>query len=171
MPLNLLARICGRYIDVSDEENEEDDSDVESEVIDPPYMDMVTTHRMGHNNPIAPWAHDIWRWSRHQGMRPPFGMDRGFFDLSHGGPADRALPVRVRQTRDIDNQDHLTANQMDEMRAAVERVERQTQAVVREYQEWQATLKARMRVTERQLARLQEASTSSLTPQDTSWHE
>ena len=120
-------------LDVSNEENEADDSDSESKVINPPYMARVPKHRMGPNNPTPPWAHNIWRWSRYQGMHPPFGMERGFFYLSHGGPADRALPVMVRQNWDIKNQAQATSNQMDELRAVVERAERQTQAVVREY--------------------------------------
>lgn len=110
-------------LDVSDKENEEDDSDAESEVINPPYMDRVPAHRMGPNGPTTSWAHDIRRRSRHQGMRPPFGMDGGFFDLSHCGPADRSLSVMVRRNRDISNQAEATADQMNQVRAAIERVE------------------------------------------------
>ena len=73
-----------------EEDEEEDDSDADSEVIDPPYMARVPAHRMGPNGPMPPWAHDIWRWrwSRHQGQYPPFGMEQRFYDLSHGEPAD-----------------------------------------------------------------------------------
>lgn len=84
-----------------DDDEEEDDSDTESEVIDLPYMASVPAHRMDPNAHMLPWAHNIWRWSRHRGLRPPFGMEKGFFDLIHGGPADRALPIMVRRTRDI----------------------------------------------------------------------
>lgn len=88
-------------VDFEEEElndSDGDESDIDSEVINPPYVARVPAHRMGPNGPTPPWAHEIWRWSRHQGMRPPFGMDRGFYDLSHRGPADRALPFMVRWT-------------------------------------------------------------------------
>ena len=64
------------------------DSDAESDVINAPYMARVPPYRMGPNGPTPPWAHGIWRWSRQQGVRPPFGMNRDYYDLSHGGPAD-----------------------------------------------------------------------------------
>ncbi|XP_023768254.1 uncharacterized protein LOC111916829 [Lactuca sativa] len=57
-----------------------DDSDAESEVINPPYPVRVSAHRMGLNGPTPPWGIDIWRWSRQQGQRPPFGMAREFYD-------------------------------------------------------------------------------------------
>ena len=36
-----------------------DDSDAESEVINPPYMARVPLYRMGPNGPTPPWAHEI----------------------------------------------------------------------------------------------------------------
>lgn len=121
-----------------------DDSDAESEVINPLYQVRVPTHWMGPNGPTPPWAHDIWRWSRQKGQRPLFGMERRFYDLREGGIADRALLVIARQTRDIGEQAQATTNQMDLMRAAVERAERRTQEVVRDYQERQTALEARL---------------------------
>ena len=50
----------------------------------------------------------------------PFGMNRDYYDLSHCGPADRALPVMVRTTHNIGEQTQETAGQMVAMRVAVE---------------------------------------------------
>lgn len=82
-------------VDKEIDEEEEDDSDAKYEVIDPPYMARVPAHRWGYNGPTPPWAYDLERWSRHQGKHPPFGMDRGFYDLRHGRPANHAIPVMV----------------------------------------------------------------------------
>lgn len=117
-PEELEEEIAKPVIDSNEEdldESDEDDSDAKSKVINPPYMARVPAHMMGPNGPMPPWAHAIWRWSRHQAMRPPFGMDQRFYDLRHREPADRALPVMVRRTRDIGNQAQATVNQMDQM--------------------------------------------------------
>ena len=71
-------------------------------------------------------------------MRPPFDMNRDYYDLSHSGPADRPFPVMVRRTRDISKQAHATAGQMVAIRAVVERAERMTLEEVRDYQARQA---------------------------------
>ena len=71
-------------VDLEEEEpsNDDDgDSDTESEVINPPYPIRVPAHRMGPNGPTPLWGVDIWRWSKHQGKRPPYGMAREFYDL------------------------------------------------------------------------------------------
>ena len=94
-------------------------------------------------------------------MRPLFGMSQDYYDLSRGGPAERAFLVIVRRTHDIGEQAQATAGQMVDMRAEVEHTERMTHEVVRDYQACQTTLEARLRATEHHLARLQGASTSS----------
>ena len=124
--------------------------------------------------PYAPWAHDLLRWSRHQGKHPPFGMERGFYDLRHGGPVDRALPVLIRRISDVGDQAHTTANQVEEMRSILELTTVHTQdlqtdyypmdrliedlttarAEVREYQERHADLEERVQIAERHLAEL-----------------
>ena len=56
------------------------------------------------------------------------------------------------------------------MRSAMERTERMTHEVVRDYQALQAALEARLRDAEHHLARLQGASTSLLAPPDSTRH-
>ena len=57
-------------------------------------------------------------------MRPPFGMNRDYYDRSHGGLADQALPVMVRRKRDIGKQAQAITGKMVALRAAVEHAER-----------------------------------------------
>ena len=81
-------------------------------------------------------------------------MNQDYYDLNHGGPAYQALPMMVRRKRDIGEQAQETTGQMVAMRVAVERAERMTHEVVRDYQARQAALEARLRATEHHLARL-----------------
>nr|KAJ0209030.1 hypothetical protein LSAT_V11C400158950 [Lactuca sativa] len=81
-------------VEEEEEEEEEDESDTEFEVIDPPYMT--------------------------RGQRPPFWMQRGFYDLRHGGPVDRALPVMVRRISNIGDQSQTIAHRVMEIRDAME---------------------------------------------------
>ena len=112
-------------------------------------------------------------------------MEQGFYDLPHGGPVDRVLPIIVRRISDIGDQAQTTAHRVMEMRATMEvMVERTrdlerdyypmdglvedlttTQAEVREYQERHVALEERVLVAEHRLAELQGASTSSQAPQ------
>ena len=39
---------------------------------------------------------DLKGWSREQGHHPRYGVERGFYNLSQGGSADRALLIMVR---------------------------------------------------------------------------
>lgn len=89
---------------------EEDESDTGSKVIDPPYMARIPAHRWGYNGRTPRWADDLERWNQHQRQCLPYGMERGFYNLYHGGPADRALPVMILRTSDIRDHAQTTAN-------------------------------------------------------------
>lgn len=86
-----------------DVEGDEDDSDAKSEVINPPYKSRAPVHRWDYNGTIPLWAYDLERWSRHQRQRPPFGMARGYYNLTLGGPTDRALPIMIHRISDIND--------------------------------------------------------------------
>lgn len=148
------------------DDSEGGDSDAESEVIDPPYPIRVPAYRVGPTGPTPPWGIDLWRWSRHQGQRPPFGMSREFFDLRDGGPADRALPVMVRRLRDTGDLAQGTADQVRQLWTRVERAEQETRDVLREFHMRQVRWESRLQDAERLVARLQGASTSSAPPPD-----
>ena len=76
-----------------DNSKEEEDSDVESKVINPPYVARVPMYRQGYQGPTPCWVEDLQRWSRQQGQCFLYGMERGLYERSHGGPADRHLPI------------------------------------------------------------------------------
>ncbi|XP_023749238.1 protein FANTASTIC FOUR 1-like [Lactuca sativa] len=76
-------------------EEEEEEEEPKEEVINPPYIARVLANRFGHNGPKPYWATMIERWSRQQRQRSPYGDQHVYYDLSHGGPADRALLVMV----------------------------------------------------------------------------
>ena len=117
-------------------------------------------------------------------------MKRDYYNLQHGGPADHALPVVVRRIRDIGDQTQETADRVMQMRVAMQITDARTRdlewdfypmerlvedlaisrAEVREYQERHTALEERVRVTERRLAELQGASTSSSTPPEPTRH-
>ena len=118
-------------------------------------------------------------------------MERGFYDLRHGGPADRALPFMVRRISDIGDKAQTIANRVMEMRAIVEVTTARTrnlerdynpmdrliedltaaQAEVREYQERHIALEERVLVAECRLAELHGAFTLSQAPQGTTRRE
>ena len=103
-----------------DEEEIEEDSNAESEVINPPYVARVLAHRQGYQGPTPRWAENLEKWSRQQHQRSPYGMERGFYNLSHGGLADRALPVMVQQIAHLGDQTRASANRILELGATVE---------------------------------------------------
>ena len=98
-------------------------------------------------------------------------MAREFYDMREGGPADRALLVVVRRLRDTGDLAQRTADQMHRMQTRVEQAEQETREVIREFHMRQVRWEARLRDAERQVARLQGASTSSAPPPGTSHHD
>lgn len=134
------------------EEKPSDDSDGDSDakyvVINPPLLVRAPAHRMGPNGPIPPWGVDIWRLSRQQGQRPPYGMAREFYDLRDGGQDDQAIPFVVRRLRDIVNLAQNTVDQMYQMRSVVARAEQETRQVIRDFHMRQEMWEARLRDTE-----------------------
>ncbi|XP_023736916.1 uncharacterized protein LOC111884848 [Lactuca sativa] len=107
-------------------EDEGGDSDAESEIINPSFPVRVPAYRVSPTAPTPPRGIDLWRWSRQQGQRPPFGMSCKFYDLRYGGSADHALPVMVRRLRNTGDLAKSTADQMHQMRTRVERAEQET---------------------------------------------
>ena len=66
-------------------EEEEEEEEPEKEFFNPPYIARVRAHRFGYNGPEPRWATVIERWGRQQRQRSPYGDQRGYYDLSHGG--------------------------------------------------------------------------------------
>ena len=178
--------------EVDEEEEEEEDDEVdmdedeseeepEEEVFNPPYIARVPANRWGHNGPEPRWATMIERWSRQQRQRSPYGDQRGYYDLSHGGPADRALPVMTQHITNLGNQSREMADQIRNLSAITAATDARTRdlerdfypldrliedltaarAEVREYQVRHAALEERVIAAERRIAELQGASTSS----------
>ena len=53
----------------------------------------------------------LQRWGRQQGQRSLYVMERGFYGLSHEGPADRALPVKVQPIKHLGEQARASTSQ------------------------------------------------------------
>ena len=81
-------------------------------------------------------------------------MSREFYDLTDGGPVDRALPVMVRRLWNTGDLAQSTTDQMHQMRTRVERAEQETREVIQEFNMRQVRWEARLRDAERQVARL-----------------
>ena len=162
----------------------ENEIEEEPEVFNPPYISRVPAHRFGYNGPQPRWVTMIERWSRQQRKRSPYGNQRGYYDLIHGGPADRALPIMTQRIASMDDRGRTTTDQVRELSAIVESTTARTRdlerdshykdqfiqdlliarAEAKEYQERYMALKERMVVAERRLAELQGTSTSSQAP-------
>ncbi|XP_052622650.1 M phase phosphoprotein 10-like [Lactuca sativa] len=176
-----------------DEEEEEEDDDIvmieneieeELEVFNPPYIARVPAHRFGYNGPEPRWVTTIERWSRQQRQRSPYGDQRGYYDLIHGGPADRDLLVMTQRIASMDDHGRTTTNQVRELSTIVESTTARTRDLerdshyrdqliqdllaarseAREYRERYMVLEERMVAAERRLVELQGASTSSQAP-------
>lgn len=164
-----------------EEEESEEEFDVESEVINSPYLARIPTNRLGYQWPTPHWAKDLERWSCRQHQCSPFGTHQGYYNVNHRGPADRALPITIKRIKDLGDQTRATVNWVLELGAATEVTDAHTQdldryyypmdrlledlttarAEVREYLEMHSTLEERVVAAERQLAKIQGASTSS----------
>lgn len=106
-----------------DEEMEEGDSDTESEVSDPhiPVRDRhAPLPEPSYQDPTPVWAERLNQWSREQGLRPPYGMCRDFFDVNEGGAANRALPVTIGRIDRQEGQIRATTSQILDVGAATE---------------------------------------------------
>lgn len=119
-----------------EEDNEvdmdEDESEEEPEVFNPPYIPKVPANRYGYNGPEPRWATTIERWSRQQHQRSPYGDQRGYYDLSHGGPADRALPVMVQHIMNLGNQSREMVDQVRNCSAVTEATDARTRDLERD---------------------------------------
>ncbi|XP_023764489.1 uncharacterized protein LOC111913002 [Lactuca sativa] len=164
-----------------EEDMDEDENEEEPKVLNPPYIARVPVHCFGYNGPEPRWATTIKRWSRQQRQRSPYGDQRGYYDLIHGGQADRALPVMTQRITSIDDRGRTTTDHVWELSAIVESTTARTRdlergfhhrdqliqdlltarAETREYRERYRVLEEIMVATERRLAELQGASTSS----------
>ena len=104
-----------------DEEVEEITSgtDSEPEVIDPPipHPPEIRPYQPG---PIPMWGSHLYYWSRQQGVRPPFGMCRDFYNVSGGSSADRALPVIVNAIATQNYETDRQAARVREVNAATQ---------------------------------------------------
>lgn len=64
---------------------------------------------------------DLKIWSREQGQRPPYGIQRGSYNLSKGGSADKDyLPIMVRRITHQGDQARATTDQVMEVGATIE---------------------------------------------------
>lgn len=99
-------------VEDDDDDSDEEDFDAESEVINLPYVAHVPVHRQCYQGPTPSWVDDLQRWSRQQGQHSPYGMERGFYDLSHRGPADRALPIMITQIMLLGERARESSSQM-----------------------------------------------------------
>ncbi|XP_023758618.1 uncharacterized protein LOC111907061 [Lactuca sativa] len=106
--------------------DEDGDSDAESEFINPHYPIRVPAYRVGPTGPTPPWGIELWRWSRHQGQQPPFGMSPEFYDPRDGGQTDCALLVMVRRLQNTGDLAQSTTDQMHQMWTRVKRTEQET---------------------------------------------
>ncbi|XP_042755627.1 uncharacterized protein LOC122196596 [Lactuca sativa] len=183
-----------------DEEEVEEDDDIvmvgnemeeQPEVFNPPYITRVPAHRFGYNRPEPPWVTTIERWSRQQRQRSPYGNQRGYYDLIHGGPTDRALPVTIHRIASMDDRGRTTTDQVKELSAIVQSTTDRTRdlerdshhrdqliqdllaarAETREYRERYMALEERIVAAERRLAELQGESTSSQAPSKKGRHD
>ena len=68
-------------------------------------------------DPTPQWAETIHRWSREQGQRPPYGMERSFYDLSRGGSADQALLLIVHRVTRHEEQTRVNTRHLMEVGA------------------------------------------------------
>ena len=72
-------------------------------------------------------------------------MQRGFYNLHHGGPTDQALPVTVQRITHLGDQTRTPANQNVELGATTETTNAHTRLQeMREYQERHSTLEERV---------------------------
>ncbi|XP_023744973.1 uncharacterized protein LOC111893139 [Lactuca sativa] len=103
-------------VDGEEEEEEEDSdgTDSEPEVYNPHPAPIPPQHYQG---PTPQWAKTIHRWSREQGQRAPYGMQRGFYDLGRGGSAERALPVIVHRVTRHEEQTRVNTRHVMEVGA------------------------------------------------------
>lgn len=71
--------------------------DLEPEVENLPLVAHAPNHngRMIHEGATPMWVYNMDRWSHEQGQPRPYNRDCRFYDLSEGGPANRALPIMV----------------------------------------------------------------------------
>ncbi|XP_052621745.1 uncharacterized protein LOC128127322 [Lactuca sativa] len=105
-------------VDEEDEEEgeevdmDEDESEEEPKVFNLPYIARVPANHFGYNRPEPRWATLIERWSRQQRQRSPYGDQSGYYNLSHRGPADRALRVMVQHITNLGNQSREMADQV-----------------------------------------------------------
>ena len=58
-------------------------------------------------------------WSQQQGQRPPYEMERGYYDL-RGGSADRALLVIVHRIAHQTDQAQISINRILEVNATAQ---------------------------------------------------
>lgn len=65
-----------------DKEEDQENTDSEPEAYNPPRFDRCPTPKQHFHGPTPRWAMDLSRWSQEQGQGPPYGMERGFYNLS-----------------------------------------------------------------------------------------
>ena len=101
------------------EEGEDSGTDLEPEVINPPVA-QPPAFRRNFQGPTPIWGSHIHHWSRQQGLRPPYGMCRDFYDIRDGGSSDRALPVMVGKMANQSYQSGVQANRIREVNVEVQ---------------------------------------------------
>ncbi|XP_052622889.1 uncharacterized protein LOC128128107 [Lactuca sativa] len=114
-------------------EEEEEEEELEEEVFTPPYIARVPANHVGYNGPKPHWATMIERWSRQQCQRSPYGDQRGYYELSHRGPANRPLPVMVQHITNLGNQSREMADQVRNLNAVTEATDARTRELERDF--------------------------------------
>lgn len=173
--------------DEEEESEDEEESEEEPEIFNPPYLARVPANRFDHIGPIPRWATMIEGWRHRQRQRAHYGDQRVYYDLTHGGPADKALQVMTLKITNIRDQSRETTNQVRELRATMDANISRTRdmemdcyfrdqlikdlisarAEAKAYQGRHSELEERVVAAERRLAELQGASTSSQAPSGT----
>ena len=105
----------------------------EPKVINPPYIDRVPANCFDYIRPVPCWATVIEGCSRQQRPRSPFGDQQGGYDLNHGGPTGRALPMKFRRIANIGDQNKEIVNQVQELRATTAATISQTRDLEKNY--------------------------------------
>ena len=98
------------------EDSESSGTDTEPQVCNP----GIHPHTQEEAIPIPEWGQYINHWSRQDGQRPPYGMQQGFYNVSEGGAADRALPVIVNRIARQFDQSRMSINRILEVNAAAQ---------------------------------------------------
>lgn len=99
------------------EDSESSGTDTELQIYNPPQAGPHPVARQDFQGPIPMWGEHLNHWSQQEGLRPPYGMARGYYELYRGDSANKALPVIVKRIARQTDQAQISINRIIEVNA------------------------------------------------------